>query len=316
MMPRSMAMMAIALAVSGCATGNDPALLTGSVTPVAPTLIADVAPDHAAAYLPRVAGRVEAVRQSSSPDQIFQTILYPNPGYQNGENALKVSIAPPSSGSSYFQAPSQRQIMGEIREALPDVPMRISGAPGQNLHGPFGYATGALASGGSCIFAWQTAGEIGRAEGSGFKRLTRSSYAAKVRLRYCHPDMGEAALVSLMSGLRIREISATTLEMLRFAEGSGVALKPGYAAERVEAPAVAKKVQPAAEPVAIRSASKPEAEEEAAPLSNAPRVLKPGELAGYSTARETRPVVLAGAAPDAHTIAKAPSIPLPGALSR
>ncbi|MCY0151615.1 hypothetical protein OEG86_04475 [Hoeflea alexandrii] len=82
MMPRFMAMMALAFSVSGCATGDDPAVLyTGSIKPVGPPLIADVSPDYAAAYLPPVAGRVEAVRQSSRPDQIDQSILYSNAGY-------------------------------------------------------------------------------------------------------------------------------------------------------------------------------------------------------------------------------------------
>lgn len=311
MMPRLLAMMALALAVTGCATGDDPALLTGSIAPVAPSLIADVSPDYAAAYLPRVAGRVEAVRQSSRPDHIFQTVLYPNPGYGDGENELKVSIAPPSSGPSYFQAPSERQVMSEMRSALPGVGMRISSAIGRNPHGPFGYATGELAGGGACIFAWQTAGEIGRADQAGFGRLRRTQYAAKVRLRYCHPDMNEAALVSLMSGLRIREVSATTIEMLRFAEGSGVAAQPGYASARVQA-------RPVAEPVTVaaRPERKPVAQDIEVPLRNAPRVLKPGELAGYADAQTVSPVVLVEAASDARAIGAAPAIPLPGELSR
>lgn len=107
MTSRFMAMMALALSVSGCATGDDPTLVTGSIRPEAPALIADVAPDYAAAYLPQVAGRMEAVRQSSKPDHVFQTILYPNAGYEAGENSLSVSIAPPSSDRSYRQAPTR-----------------------------------------------------------------------------------------------------------------------------------------------------------------------------------------------------------------
>ena len=313
MMPRYMAMMALALSVSGCATGDDPNLLTGSIKPIGPTLIADVSPDYAAAYLPRVAGRVEAVRQSSKPDHIFQSILYSNPGYGDGENELKVSIAPPSSGASYFQAPTHRQITGEMRGALPGVTMRIANVAGQNAHGPFGYATGRLSGGGSCIFAWQTAEEIGRADQSGgFGRLMRPHYAAKVRLRFCHPTMSEGTLVSLMSGLRIREVTKTTVEMLRFAEGSGVVAQPAYTPVHVQARPVP---EPAVKPV--KAAAKPAEKADAdLPVRSAPRVLKPGELAGYAGAQAATPVVVAEAAPAASLSAKAPAIPLPGALDR
>ena len=308
MMSRFLAMMALALAVTGCATGDDPVLFTGSIRPVAPTLVADVSPDYAAAYLPRVAGRVESVRQSSKPDQIFQSILYPNSGYSDGENELKLSIAPPSTGLSYFQAPTERQVISEMRTALPGVSMRISSAVGRNSHGAFGFATGQPAGGGACIFAWQIAEDIGRADQGGFNRMKRTHYAAKVRLRYCHPDMSEAALVSLMSGLRIREVSATTVEMLRFAEGSGVASQPSYAVERVQA-------RPVAAPAKVKPVSQKPADDATVPLRSAPRVLKPGELAGYSDAQKAQPIALA-AAPENPNDGKAPAIPLPSDISR
>tara|TARA_R110002020_G_scaffold6357_2_gene26831 strand:+ start:1133 stop:2065 length:933 start_codon:yes stop_codon:yes gene_type:complete len=310
MMPRLMAMMALALAATGCTTGNDPALLTGSTPPVAPTLIADVAPDYAVAYLPQVAGGVKAVRQSSGTNRIFQTILYPNPGYGDGENELMISIAPPSSGASYFQAPTERQVTSEMRAALPGVAMRISSTVGQNPQGPFGYATGTPAGGGACIFAWQTARDIGRADRAGFGKLARTHYAAKVRLRYCHPDMSEGALVSLMSGLRVREVSATTMEMLRFAEGSGVATQPGYAARRVQA-------RPVTEPATAvaKSPAKAAEVETEMPVRSAPRVLKPGELAGYAGAQKPAPVVLAQAATD-DAVTTAAAVPLPASLNR
>ena len=305
-----MAMMALALTASGCATDDDPLMFTGSIKPVAPTLIADVSPDYAAAYLPQVAGRVEAVRQSSKPDQIFQSVLYPNPGYGDGENELSVDIAPPSKGTSYFQAPTQGQVMREMRAALPDVKMQISTAVGENAYGPFGYATGQRASGGSCIFAWQTAEDISRADQTGFGRFTRTHYAAKVRLRYCHPSMSQTGLVSLMSGLRIREVSGSTIEMLRFAEGSGVAARATYAVEPVQARSA---VKPAKMP--IKSSRKPDPNEVATPVRNAPRVLKPGELAGYAGA-QAKAAVVVKAAPKATTIHKAPAIPLPDDLNR
>lgn len=308
MMLRLPAMMALAFSVSGCATGDDPVLYTGSIKPVAPTLIADVAPDYAAAYLPQVAGRMEAVRQSSKPDHIFQTILYPNSGYRDGENALTVSIAPRSSSSSYFTAPSERQIVSEMRSVLPGVAMRIATTPGANLHGPFGYAISAGSDSGACIYAWQTASDIGGTGQTGFRRFTSTHYAAKIRLRYCHPTMTEASLVSLMAGLRIREVSESTMEMLRFSEGTGIASRPTFAAEQ-PAPA---KVTASNRPAPARQ--KPETSasaDPAVPVRNAPRVLKPGELAGYAAAQVKSPVVAPVETPTA-----AVRVPLPAAVNR
>lgn len=316
MMPRLMVMMALALPVAGCATGDDPVLFTNSVPPVAPTLSADVATNYAAAYLPQVAGGVESVRQSSEADRVFQTILYPNPGYDDGENRLTVSIAPTSAGPSYYQAPTRRQIDSEMRRALPDAKMRITSTAGRNLHGPFGYAIGPAANGGTCIFAWQTAADIGRAGETGIARLTRTHYAAKIRLRYCHPSMAEASLVSLMAGLRIREVSQTSVEMLRFAEGSGVAGRPGYAAEK-PAP---RQNRPVTAPVktAAKSSNAPKKQDPqhvAPPVRNAPRILKPGELAGYAGAQAALPVLAAAVLDKSPAKTKSPAIPLPAALN-
>lgn len=306
---RITAMMALALSVSGCATGDDPTLVTGSIRPEAPALIADVAPDFAAAYLPQVAGRMEAVRQSSKPGHVSQTVVYSNPGYGAGENTLSVSIAPPSSDSSFRQAPTRREITNEIRTALPGTAMAIAAAPGQNLHGPFGYATGPGADGGACIFAWQHTKDISRSEETGFGKLARSRYAAKIRLRYCHPSMSEVALVSLMSGLRVREISDATIEMLRFAEGSGVPSRAGYASGSPREQLVAAPARHV-----VKSASRPAVVEEESPLPSAARVLKPGELQASAGALPAKPVTVAAAGAGAAPNRKPPLVPLPGDL--
>ncbi|MGJ8572121.1 MAG: cellulose biosynthesis protein BcsN [Hoeflea sp.] len=307
MIMRFMTIAAFALSTSGCATGVDTTMYTGSVKPVAPTLIADVAPEYAAAYLPQVAGGIKAVRQSSKPEQVFQTILYPNPGYQAGENSLSVSIAPPSSGKSYYQAPSQREIANEMRIALPGIAMTIASVPGENLQGPFGYAIGRASGGDSCIFGWQIAEDISRSDQVGFSKLASKRYAAKLRLRYCHPSLSEAALVSLMSGLKVREVSATTFEMLRFAEGSGVSARPATPGVVVSARPVAKTVKTVA-----RSAAKPAVASVERSVGNAPKVFKPSELQVYAGVQpDIAGMVPKG--PSSLTVKRqAPTVPLPG----
>ena len=307
MVLRFTAVMAIAVSASGCTTGIDPAITTGSVKPVAPTLIADVAPNYAAAYLPQIAGGIAAVRQSSKPERVSQTILYPNPGYEVGENSLSVSIAPPSSGKSYYQAPTRREIAHEMRAVLPGITMAIAPAPGENLQGPFGYAIGRTADGGSCIFGWQIAKNISRSDQMGFGRLARPRYAAKLRLRYCHPSLGETALVSLMSGLKVREVSATTLEMLRFAEGSGARSRPATPRAVVSARPVAPPVKTVA-----KAAIKTAAATGGSPLRDAPRVLKPSELQVYARARSDASVLAPKAQSSLAVKRRSPIVPMPG----
>ena len=304
---RFMVITALALSVAGCVSGIDPTISTGSVKPVGPALIADVAPEYAAAYLPQIAGGVEAVRQTSKPDQVFQTILYPNPGYGAGENSLSVSIAPPSAGKSFYQAPTTREIAAEMRSTLPGIAMAISSAPGENMQGPFGYAIGRTSGGDSCIFAWQIAEDISRTEQTGFGRLASKRYAAKVRLRYCHPSLSEAALVSLMSGLKVREMTAATLEMLRFAEGSGVP------ARAVNVRAV-EPVQVAAKPVrtVTRSVKKPVVQAVESPVGKAAKVLKPSELQAR-TGLQPETSASVSEASSRSTVKRKPLIvPLPG----
>ena len=142
---------------------------------------------------------------------------------------------------------------------------------------------------------------------TGFGRLSSKRYAAKVRLRYCHPSLSEAALVSLMSGLKVREMTAATVEMLRFAEGSGV---PARAVNV----AAAEPVRAAAKPIktVAKAVRKPVAKAIESPVGKAPKVFKPSELqAGSSVQPET-----SASAPEASsgsTVKRKPlTVPLPG----
>jgi hypothetical protein len=311
MILRFMAIPALVLFASGCVSGIDPTISTGSVRPVGPALIADVAPEYAVAYLPQVAGGIEAVRQSSKPEQVFQTILYPNRGYATGENSLSVSIAPPSAGKSFYQAPTSREIVSEMRAALPGIAMAIAPAPGQNQQGAFGYAIGRTADAGTCIFAWQIAQDISRSDQAGLSGLGRSRYAAKLRLRYCHPSLSEAALVSLMSGLKVREVSATTLEMLRFAEGSGVSTRPAIPSV---VPSVVVSARPVAQPgkTVAKSAAKPAVASVESPVGNAPKVLKPSELQVYAGVQPDTPGMVPEVPSSSTVKRQALTVPLPG----
>lgn len=340
---RVAAMMALALALTGCATGDDPFLYTSSTTSssraMAPALSADVAPDFAIAYLPSVAGSVTGVRQQSRRDAVDQTIVYQNTHYGSDENRLTVSVAAPSRGSSYWQAPTINAIHAEIRRSLPGVAMSIANGSDNNMHGPFGYAVGRSSAEGNCIFAWQTVREIGGMRRKGaFFTATRDVYAAKVRLRYCHRAMDEAGLVSLMRGLRIKEVTDSTLEMLRFAEGSGVAARnpapvvrpefdePMPVSQRLKSEPVLQPrpvaravveevtVEPAIRaPADLRPASGNAAA--AAVVRAAPRVVMPSELPGYAEAAKVS-VAAAPANAENLGVRRAPAVPLPGDLQR
>ena len=310
-----------ALALAGCSsTGHDSSLITGSTRPVvAPSLVADVAPHYAAAFLPTVAGGVEGIRQTSGPERIDQTIVYPNRDYGAGENVVQISIARPSAGVAYYQAPSLRELQADMRRALPGTALNVNTAPGENLYGVFGYALGRSEAEGNCIYGWQTIKDVSRGDATGMSRFYASRYAARVRVRFCDRTMSEDALVSLMRGLRVREVTASTLEMLRFAEGSGTAERQTPAAAPIReagfAPVVTDSAPqglrrpdqgriapdpvmqasgavvegPAVEPAfraprsaitAIEASASAEASIPQAPLASAPRVRLPAEVTG------------------------------------
>lgn len=243
-MLKTVLMAALAAGLAGCSGATDRTLVTGSVRPaatavVAPTLVSEVAPEYAVAYLPAIAGPVAGIRQSSSRDKVAQVILYPDSGYGEGENALEVTVTSTTLDARYFQAPTLRDLQLELRRRFPDVAMKIVQVPDENLAGIFGYAIGRSATGGQCIYGWQTVRAASRNDKQGLARFQATDFAAKVRLRYCSRSLPETALVSLMRGLRLREVNDATIDMLRFAEGSGSLARAAPQAFAAPAPVAA-----------------------------------------------------------------------------
>ena len=222
-------LLGVVFVAAGCTAGQDSSLITGSIfgegsrnkpIVVAPTLVADVAPEYALAVLPNIAGNVLGVRQKSTRDQINQTVVYPKTGYGTGENKLTIVVAR-ATRAKFHQAPTMRQLQLEIRRELPGTNMQIVQTPGENVEGVFGYAIGKSSVEGNCIFGWQNLRSVSRSDQDGLKRFTENRYGAMLRLRYCSTTLSEQALISLLSGMRFRDVSDATIEMLRFAEGSG-----------------------------------------------------------------------------------------------
>ncbi|MGQ3295207.1 MAG: cellulose biosynthesis protein BcsN [Shinella sp.] len=263
--------------IAGCTAVPDPFLETGAIRPDAPPLSPEVSPDFAAAYLPSIAGRIESVRQTSRADFFEQKIVYTNATASAGENLLTVRVGTPSEGMVFLRAPTRSAILAEMRQALPGVAMAINAAPGQNLHGVYGYATGPLGKAGSCVYAWQFAKRVSPVRGSAMGRLGAGSYSAQVRLRFCHPTLPQERLAMLMDGMRLKPVTRETFDMLSYAGGSG-SMRSQPVLARAE-PAVilddSVEVEPRRTPK--RRVVEEKRREEPAVIRNAVRVPLPGE---------------------------------------
>lgn len=244
----------VSAGLAGCTAMEPDPFLTASVAaPQAPTIASEVAPGYAVAMLPVTAGGIRTVRQTVRKDYLQQTIVYGNTERGFGENAITVEVGRPDLDAAYLSAPSRRQIHAEMRAALPNLPMQIRSLSGQNVQGPFGYATAAYGPTGSCLYGWQY---VKPAMGNPLAAVAtgKRGYRLQVRVRFCHPTMPEERIGTLMDGLRVRPVSAETMSMLEFASGSGALA----AVQPLAEPAVS---QPAPKPVMRRVTAKaPKAE--------------------------------------------------------
>lgn len=292
--------LALTLPLSACSLTTDKSLLTSSTRAIAPTLASEVDPNYAVAYLPSVAGPITSVRQTSGNNRVHQTILYPNYGYGGGENQIIVDVAQTSSSKVYYQAPTRREIVSEMKRFFPTMKMTIDQNPGENLHGIYGYAYGKSKVDGNCIYAWQVIRNVTRKDLVDFQRILQPKYASKVRLRYCHPTKTTEQLLVLMDGFRVKEVTSSSLEILRFAEGAGYS-KPVI--QRVE-PVIAK------QPIKVKTKSKVKTtKREAVVVPEGPRVLLPTELDGSAPVIKKKTTIKV-----AETFVvdpNAPKIPLP-----
>jgi hypothetical protein len=210
-------------ALTGCSTsGPDPYLTTQAVSAKPQSSVSTVAPQFAAAQLPALAGRALLVRQSLDGERFRQEIVYANRTALAGENLLTVMAGPPKE-NSLLQPPSAAEVRREMRAMLPaNVSAQMSATLGANINGRYGYATAALPGGGACLYAWQRIRSVNASDKTGFAGLTDNRIAAQIRLRFCDPALGEAQIRLLMDGLTMRPISGATIDMLRYAAGSGV----------------------------------------------------------------------------------------------
>jgi hypothetical protein len=266
---------ALPLLATGCTAVHDPFLETGSIRPDAPPISTEVSPEFAAAYLPSISGRIESVRQTVRGEFFEQAIVYSNATASAGENVLTVRVGTPAEGVAFLRAPTRRAILAEMRQALPDVAMKINAAAGQNMHGVYGYATGPLGTSGSCLYAWQFAKRTAAPSETAMGRIGDGNYSAQVRLRFCHPAMPEERIAALMGGMRLKPVTRQTFDMLRYAGGSGV-LRSQPVSVRTEPVAV---IDDGAEPrrTPKRRLVEETRIEEPAVIRNAVRVPLPGE---------------------------------------
>ncbi|MDX3975978.1 cellulose biosynthesis protein BcsN [Shinella sp.] len=298
---------ALPFLAAGCTAVHDPFLETGAIRPDAPPISTEVSPEFAAAYLPSISGRIESVRQTVRGAFFEQAIVYSNATASAGENVLTVRIGTPSEDVTFLRAPTRRAILAEMRQALPGVAMTIDAAPGQNMHGIYGYATGPLGKSGSCLYAWQFAKRVSPVRETAMGRIGAGNYSAQVRLRFCHPTMPQERIASLMAGMRLKPVTRDTFDMLSYAGGSGYG-RSQPVLTRAEPMAIVE------DDVEVRRPKRRVVEEkraeEPAVIRNAVRVPLPGE----ATQEKVKVAVAEKPVEEAAVTARAKSalVPLPG----
>lgn len=298
--------LALTLPLAACSMATDKSIITNSTQALAPSLASQVAPNNAVAYLPSIAGPIISVRQKSGNNRVHQTVLYPNLGYGGGENQIIVDVSHVGGNREYYQAPTRRKVLSELKRFFPTMKMVIDETPGENLHGVYGYAYGSSKTDGNCIFAWQVIKNVTRGDLGDVQRFLQTKFASKVRVRYCHPTKTKQQLLVLMNGFRVKEVTSSTIEMLRFSEGAG------YVNQSVTTqPSIVKKA-----PVRVSKAPKRRSriirkeKLAAATVPNGPRVLLPTEVGGKQATdliKKKKPIVTEVSFVDP----KAPKVPLP-----
>lgn len=308
-------LVAAMLALSSCTTVDDPFLRTGALKADGPSLATSASADYALAVVPGLPAA--SVRQTVRTDHIEQTILYANATNLAGENALTVTIG--KGGKGFKGAPSQAAVEAEMRTVLSGVRMRVSPVIGDNAYGVFGFATGPLGKGGSCLYAWQFARNITPNGGA----VLGSGHAAQIRLRYCNPAIPQERIAALMEGLRIKPLSAQTFETLRYAGGSGALaasplLVPQPVTEQIAEPSVAEVAEITPVRRELRRVANPDVVVEPLdatqkPVENAVKVPMPGEAAALAAKDATTAVAEQVSA--SKVIIKPSTVPLPAAVA-
>lgn len=161
--------------------------------------------------LPPVGGpAVIAVVEQRYPNATEQKIVLRANGRSAGENYLLVQFFGPVGATGRGRDDLRNRplavtnVGAEMRAAFPGVTMARSAIFVQNEYGPFGYAIGRAASGDTCVYAWQRIAGTPRPP-----MIFRSNGAIELRLRLCDGGTSEAALLSVMYGVRIRAFFAS-----------------------------------------------------------------------------------------------------------
>jgi len=194
LLARTSLIVALALAVAAC-----------SYKPRGPrlaTLASKVPVENAFISTPPGGPQPIAIVEQRFYNGVLQEILLENPTASAGENVLVARAFGPMGDDRGMERmpmdePTTADIRREMRERFPGVAMTISETYVQNRFGPFGFATGRLGNGVSCIYAWQQI----RAK----KSVLFPGYRGAVtwRLRFCDRGATPRELLYLPYGLNV-----------------------------------------------------------------------------------------------------------------
>lgn len=230
---RTLAMLAGAFALAGCASGleglvatheSDSFLTTGSVIEVTQTT--------ALASLPREAGRVLSVREQRREDGLQQHIVMSGDALARGENWIKVDIA----SRRALEAPSHHQLHSEMTGVFGGRALPLHNYVITNDHGPVGLAFGQVEGQGGCAYIWQ---QVSQSSVQATDRLpfARAAGVWSVRARLCRERLTLDHAVAFAQGLSLGAFSDPLFAPLASTNAATQTIAPATLAALDEAPA-------------------------------------------------------------------------------
>lgn len=219
---------ALAVALAGCSSVADPALLAGGSAPA--SLGVAQSPDRALASLPAEAGAVVSVVERHGPDDVVkQTVTLAGDAARVGDNRIEITARRRDGALGRVDAET---IDAEMAEALPGVAMTVSPRVVTGPNGPIGVATGSTGDV-ACLYAWSTAEARPRATSStrvlGLEVSAVTSNELSVRVRLCRKGIGEERLAALAEGLRLRtDLAVTSSRAAMPVAGADALASAGY----------------------------------------------------------------------------------------
>lgn len=146
--------------------------------------------------LPSFAGAVVGVTETRKLGSVTQRVILEGDAATIGENSIAVTIT----RDGLAPRIDQNDVMTEMQDAMPGLPMTVASPIGQNALGIFGYALGTRGAV-TCLYGWQAVNQADRWITGEDAGPVDEHHALSIRVRLCRTGMTPPELAGIMSAL-------------------------------------------------------------------------------------------------------------------